>query len=112
MIWYDGRLFRVVNTKGRSQTGEDTIFQYFQKADLLKGKYSGGEIEYGHLLGLVDEHGNINMRYHHVTHEGLIMTGKCRSRPEIMENGKIRLHERWKWTCGDHSKGTSILEEI
>jgi len=40
------------------------------------------------------------------------MTGKCKSRPEILENGKIRLHERWQWTCGDMSKGTSVLEEI
>lgn len=112
MIWYDGRLFRPVSTKGRSQTSGETIFQYSQKDDRLTGKYSGGEIELGHLIGLVDENGNINMRYHHLTHEGYLMTGKCKSRPEIMENGKIRLHERWQWTCGDYSKGKSVLEEI
>lgn len=112
MMWYDGRLFRIVSSTGRTQTGEDTIFQYSQKADRLTGKYSGGDIELGHLIGLVDEDGNINMRYHHLTHEGHLMTGKCKSRPEVLESGKIRLHERWIWTCGDKSKGTSILEEI
>ena len=112
MIWYDGRLFRVISAKGRTQTSSETIFQYSQKADRLTGKYSGGEIELGHLIGLVDEKGHINMRYHHLTHEGYLMTGKCRSRPEVMESGKIRLHERWQWTCGDFSKGTSVLEEI
>jgi len=40
------------------------------------------------------------------------MTGTCFSKPEIMDNGKIRLHETWKWTSGDKSKGNSILEEI
>ncbi len=112
MFWYDGRLFKIIESSGRTQTGSDTVFQYFQKGDLLKGKYSGGEIEYGHILGLVDEDGRINFHYHHITYEGAIMTGKCKSRPEVMDNGKIRLHERWQWTCGDRSKGTSILEEI
>ena len=112
MIWYDGRLFRPVQTKGTSQTGTDTIFRYRQKEDLLTADYSGGDILYGHLIGRVDERGQINMRYHHMTVDGILMTGKCRSRPEVLENGKIRLHERWQWTCGDRSKGTSILEEI
>jgi hypothetical protein len=40
------------------------------------------------------------------------MTGKCYSTPEIMDNGKIRLHEIWEWTSGDCSKGNSIIEEI
>jgi hypothetical protein len=39
------------------------------------------------------------------------MTGICISKPEILENGKIRLHEFWEWTSGDKSKGTSIIEE-
>jgi hypothetical protein len=40
------------------------------------------------------------------------MTGICFSTPEILENGKIRLHESWEWTSGDQSKGTSIIEEL
>ncbi|WP_321538875.1 hypothetical protein [Flavobacterium piscinae] len=39
------------------------------------------------------------------------MTGICHSKPEIMENGKIRLHETWQWTSGDYSNGESIIEE-
>lgn len=40
-----------------------------------------------------------------------LMTGICFSKPEITANGKVRLHESWKWTSGDQSNGTSILEE-
>ena len=40
------------------------------------------------------------------------MTGICYSKPEVQSNGKIRLHETWKWTSGDKSNGESILEEI
>jgi len=40
------------------------------------------------------------------------MTGVCRSVPEVMSNGKIRLHETWQWTSGDGSGGSSVLGEI
>ena len=40
------------------------------------------------------------------------MTGICKSVPEILPNGKLRLHEAWQWTCRDHSRGTSVLEEF
>jgi hypothetical protein len=40
------------------------------------------------------------------------MTGKCFSKPEIIDDGRIRLHEKWQWTSGDFSQGESIVEEI
>jgi hypothetical protein len=60
---------------------------------------------------LVDHEGNIEMRYHQVNDQDELMTGICTSIPEILENGKIRLHENWEWTSGDKSKGKSIIEE-
>lgn len=61
---------------------------------------------------MVDEFGNIEMRYHHVNLKGELMTGIYSSKPEIFPFGKIRLHENWQWTSGDHSYGQSIIEEI
>ena len=56
------------------------------------------------------------MRYLHRNKSAELMTGTCQSVPEILDTGKIRLHETWQWTCpempSDKSKGTSILEEI
>jgi hypothetical protein len=63
-------------------------------------------------MGLIDLNGNIEMRYHHININNEIMTGICHSTPEIMSNGKIRLHEIWQWTSGDQSKGNSVIEEI
>ena len=61
---------------------------------------------------MVDSDGNIDMRYHQVNEKGELMTGICKSTPEILESGKIRLHESWKWTSGDFSEGKSVIEEI
>ncbi len=111
-IFYDGRLFRPVKTSLNSLTNDDTVFRYYQKDDRLTGEYSGGAIRYGQLIGLVDHKGQINMRYHHITMDGILMSGRCKSRPEVLPNGKLRLHERWQWTSGDGSKGRSVLIEI
>ena len=66
----------------------------------------------GHLIGIVNEQGHINMRYHHINSAGELMTGICSSKPEMLTNGKVRLHEKWRWTSGDCSEGESILEEL
>lgn len=109
---YEGKSFRPISNTENGETSAETIFHYRQNGNLLTCEYSGGKIVSGHLIGLVSETGEIDMRYHQVNSHGEIMTGICKSVPEILENGKIRLHESWQWTSGDCSKGNSVLEEI
>lgn len=108
---YNDKLFRPIRNSENGETSNETLFHYKQVGNILTSEYAGGKIIYGHLIGLVDSSGNIEMRYHQVNDKGELMTGICRSIPELMENGKIRLHEQWEWTSGDKSKGTSIIEE-
>lgn len=109
---YNNRIFRVINNSDNGDTSSETTFHYKQEGNILTSIYSGGNIVSGHLMGLVDENGNINMRYHHINNEREIMTGICLSTPEILEDGRIRLHEEWRWTNRDQSSGKSTLEEI
>lgn len=111
MINYNNRIFKPIQNTANSETSGETVFVYKQEGNIVTSEYSGGKIKYGHLLGLVDENGCIDMRYHQVNVYGEIMTGICTSTPEVLPNGKIRLHEQWKWTSGDESAGTSIIEE-
>lgn len=109
---YNNKRFSPVSNTENGETSEDTIFEYKQTGCILTSSYSGGQIQKGHLIGLVDENGNIEMRYHQINKRGELMTGICFSKPEIMQDGKVRLHESWEWTSGDKSKGHSVLEEI
>ncbi len=109
---YNNKKFRPVQYSENGETSDKTIFEYKQKGNILTAEYNGGPILKGHLIGLVDEKGNIEMRYHQVNIKGELMTGVCNSKPDFTEEGKIRLHETWQWTSGDKSCGTSILEEI
>ncbi len=52
------------------------------------------------------------MRYHQVNDRSELMTGVCRAAPELLPDGRIRLHESWRWTSGDGSSGSSVLEEV
>ena len=111
-INYNNKQFKPVETTTNGETTLDTIFKYRQDGNILTSNYKGGDIAQGHLIGVVDKLGNIEMRYHQINIKRDLMTGICFSKPEILSNGKIRLYEDWKWTSGDFSSGKSILEEL
>lgn len=109
---YNARTFRPVTTSDNGEVDSSVIFRYEQVGNVLTCSYSGGRIVAGHLIGTVDDRGNIDMRYHQVNDRGELQTGICRSRPEVLLDGRIRLHEQWQWTSGDGSSGESVLEEV
>lgn len=114
MIHYGDRLFHAVSTQGKGDVGTNTVFRYEQRGAVLIGTYSGGDIDYGSLVGTVWEDGTLSFLYHHITKSGALRSGKCESRPEVLPSGKIRLHETWQWTSGKSrgGRGTSVIEEI
>lgn len=109
---YNGKTFKAINNSDNGETSKKTTFEYKQTGNLVTAEYSGGKIKHGHIIGIVEENGSIEMRYHHINLNNELMTGVCLSTPEILPNGKIRLYEKWKWTSGDQSEGKSIIEEI
>lgn len=111
-IDYDNRTFRSVANTPNGEVGGETLFRYRHAGDRVWGTYEGGGVSAGHLIASVAADGGLDMRYHHVSPTGALMTGRCRSRLEILADGRYRLHEDWQWTSGDRSRGTSIVEEI
>ena len=109
---YHNKKFRPVSNTENGETSADTLFHYQQHGNILSASYAGGQIIKGQLIGLVSEAGNINMRYQQINNSGEIMTGICHSKPVFLPDGRIQLHEKWQWTSGDRSQGTSILEEV
>ncbi|MFT5674041.1 MAG: hypothetical protein ACI9JT_002697 [Polaribacter sp.] len=109
---YNNKKFRVFENSENGETTTETIFEYKQNGNILTSNYNGGQIISGHLIGLVDDNGRIEMRYHQVNTNGELMTGICFSEPELTDNGKIKLYEKWEWTSGNKSNGKSILIEL
>jgi hypothetical protein len=109
---YDGRMFRSVANSANGEVDAQTVFRYYQQGNIVWATYQGGSIQWGTLIAKVDDAGCLEMRYQHINTLGELMTGQCASTPEILADGRIRLHEKWQWTSGDHSSGESIVEEI
>lgn len=111
-INYDNKKFRSVENSATGEVGAETVFHYQQSGNIVWAEYSGGAIAKGHLIAKCYAEGSLEMRYHHINTSGELMTGICRSTPEILSDGRIRLNETWQWTCGDGSSGTSVIEEV
>ena len=112
-INYNNRIFR---SKSNTETGDvdrDTIFDYQQDGNILKATYSGGQISAGQMLGIVNPDSSLDFAYHHINNHGELKTGKCHSKPELLPDGRIRLHESWEWLDdGERLSGTSVIEEM
>ena len=112
MVNYNAKVFRSVRNFETGEVGPETVFYYHQKDDLVWAEYRGGEIAFGTLIAKCDAQGVLDMRYQHLNKNGELMTGICTSTPEMLADGRIRLHEKWQWTSGDHSEGESVIEEF
>ena len=110
-IDYEGRRFRPVSNTPNGEVNAGTLFHYSQSGDLFTATYQGGGIRHGSMTGLCNGDGSLRFCYQHVSDGGELRSGFCESTPEVLADGRIRLHERWHWTHGLHSEGTSIVEE-
>jgi len=106
----DGRRFKAVENSSDGQVSGETQFVFSQEGRLVHAHYSGGTIDLGFLVGVASG-GTVEFRYVHVDRAGLIASGHSIDTIDVLADGRLRLHERWKWDSKIGS-GTSILEEI
>ncbi|WP_187254500.1 n-acetylglutamate synthase [Alkalicoccus halolimnae] len=112
VINYEGKRFIAIENTENGEVSSKTIFEYKQDKNILSATYSGGDVVKGTLIGIVEKDGCLNFRYNHVNTGNEIRGGKCYSTPEILSDGRIRLHENWKWFDREQTEGTSTIEEV
>lgn len=106
----EGRRFVALSNSDSGEVSDETIFYYHQKGDSVWATYEGGDIIFGTLSGQIMGD-KLKFNYQHRNRSNDYMTGICHTYIKMV-NGKIQLHEKWKWTCADYSHGTSVLEEL
>ena len=109
---YNNRRFVARSSTANGEVNSATVFHYRQQDEVVWATYEGGTIRFGTLVAIADAQGHLEMRYQHVNARGELMTGECQTVPEVLADGRLRLHERWRWTSGDRSAGESVVEEI
>jgi len=108
---YDGRVFGLVENSDHGDNRPGVTFLYRQVGNRVWATYGGGEVKFGALVARVEPDGQLDMRYQHWGPGGT-RTGQCRSTPEWLPDGRLRLVEEWQWTNGDRTAGRGVIEEI
>jgi hypothetical protein len=108
VIDYDGRRFRDV----AHAEGDGPVASYRQRGDLLWADFAGGRVRRGALTGVCHPDGRIEFTYTMTLTDGTVLAGRCESTPEMLPDGRIRLHERWERYGAHASSGVSQLDEI
>ncbi len=109
---YHNKKFEIISNSENGEISTDLTFHYIQAGNILTCNYSDLNIKHGHILGLVEDDGTIHIHYHQINQKDELKTGVCTSKPETLANGKIRIHEKWRWTTGDKTEGFTTLEEV
>lgn len=109
MIDYDGRRFRAVG-HGPVESASSAVYRH--SGDLLWAEMSGGTTRRGALTGVCRPDGILEFTYSMVLTSGEVVAGRCVSTPELLDDGRIRLHETWE-RYGEHAaSGVSEIEEV
>lgn len=111
-IDYNGRTFTPISNSGSGEVSVGTIFHYHQEDEMLWAEYAGGIIRKGFMIGRVQPDGRLVFAYHHLNNDGAIRSGNCVSTPERLGDGRLRLHEEWRWNDGLKESGHSVVDEV
>lgn len=108
---FKGKKFGVINNEGENaEVNSGTVFYFYQYEMLLYAEYSGGNIRYGEMFGIIEKN-QISFYYNHENLAGIIRKGKSESRVVKLPANKIRLINEWQCNSRE-GRGVCILEEI
>jgi hypothetical protein len=111
-INYNDRRFSGSANGGYGDFTAKTEFHYRHERAVVWGTYKGGGVLFGTLIATIDESGCLEMRWQHISKKRELKEGTCLSVPEILADGRLRLHQVWCPTTGAQAEGTSTIEEI
>jgi tRNA(Arg) A34 adenosine deaminase TadA len=106
----DGRLFESVANSADGEVGSDTRFRFAQDGEVISARYAGGAVRLGFLVGTIEDE-VLEFRYAHLNSEYETASGRSTDRIEVLEDGRLRLHESWRWDSKEGA-GESVLEEV
>ena len=108
----DGRTFRAIANSSNGTLDTDTELHFTAMDPFVVGRYSGGPIVVGQLLGKWLGDSELEMLYHGATESGVVQEGQARSTFESQSGEPTRMHLDWQWLTGDRSGGQSDWNEV
>jgi hypothetical protein len=106
----DGRVMYVSSTAEQGVIGAGTRLRFSQKGARVLGRYDGGAVVRGYLVGRL-EGSRLVFRYAQVEASTEVHRGSSVCDVLSRPDGRVRIHERLVW----HTRpgyGTNVLDEI
>jgi hypothetical protein len=106
----DGLTFQVRATAAAGVVSSDTRLRLIQRGTRLFGRYEGGSIERGCLVGTLSGHA-LTFRYAQREIAGGIHGGRSICTLELLQDARLRLHEHFTWETREGT-GTNVFEQV
>ena len=105
----DGLIMNAVETDPNGVIGIETIFRFRQTDQFVDADYSGGQIEKGYLVGIVDG-SSFQFRYCQLETGGTLNGGCSQCQLEAAD-GLVRIVEHFEWESRKGG-GRNVIQEI
>jgi hypothetical protein len=106
----DGLSFQVHATASVGVVSAETRLHLVQQGSRIFGRYEGGSIVRGCLVGQVSGH-MLTFRYVQHELEGSIHGGRSTCLLEILPDGRLQIHEHFTWATREGS-GINVFEQV
>jgi hypothetical protein len=110
-LQYDRRCFSALTNTSNGDVRPGLRFDYHEEDGAIWAWYEGDGVFLGSLVARRSPTGGLRLAYQHLNSDDEIRAGQCLSYPEFLADGRLRMHEFWRWTSGDRSAGVSQIEE-
>jgi hypothetical protein len=106
----NGLSFQVSATATTGVVSSDTRLALSQRGGRIFGRYQGGSIQRGYLVGSIVGH-TIRFRYSQLETAGGIHGGSSTCLLEVLPGGRLRIREHFTWKTRDGA-GVNIFDQV
>jgi len=106
----DNTSFQVSSTAAVGVVSADTRLDFVQRGSRVLGRYYGGSIQRGYLVGTLVR-GTLRFRYAQTETTGHVHGGRSTCDLEVLQDGRLRLHEHFIWETRS-GQGTNVFDQI
>lgn len=106
----DGRVMSVSTTASQGVVDSSTLLRLRQNGDRIFGRYGGGSVRRGYLVGEIEGH-RLAFRYAQVEDSGEIHGGSSVCDVLCLADGRARILEHFAWRTREGS-GTNVFDEV
>jgi len=99
----------VSSTAAKGVVGAETRIRFMQKGSRVFGRYAGGAVRRGCLVGTLSK-GDLAFRYAQIEESGELHAGRSQCKVLLAATGCLRVVERFSWTTRD-GRGVNVFDE-